>query len=86
MVTDELVDNVIEVARTPSVFKVSLDGDGLRIALRDFKSPRGTQPEPKSVERRSLDHAIRAFSDSFGITPLSDGKAVWVVLRDGVAK
>ena len=78
-VTAELVHNAIELARTPSVFKVSLDDAGLRIALRDFRATQGFRLRPDSSVPPSLGRVVR-FADSCGVTPLSDGKIVWAVL------
>jgi hypothetical protein len=79
-VTAELVHNAIELARTPSVFKVSLGDAGLRIALRDFRSTRGSRPRPGASVPLNLGSVVRV-ADSCGVTPLSDGKVVWAVLR-----
>ena len=67
-VTADLVHNAIELARTPSVFKVSLDDAGLRIALRDFRATQGFRLRPDSSVPPSLGRVVR-FADSCGVTP-----------------
>jgi hypothetical protein len=78
-VTAGLVHNAIELARTPSVIKVSLDDAGLRIALRDFRSTQGSRLQRGALAPASPDRVARV-ADSCGVTPLSDGNVVWAVL------
>jgi hypothetical protein len=77
----ELVDNAIKPARTPAVLKVTLDGAGLRIALRDFRSVEGAELGSDTPVGQTLER-VSHISDSCGVTPLSDGKIVWVVLKN----
>jgi hypothetical protein len=53
--------------RTSAVLTITLGPEGLRIALRDFAA----SPVPVGVAR---------LASSWGVTPRSDGKAVWAVL------
>ena len=57
---------LVRLTRTPAVLTVTLGAEGMRIALRDF----APSPVPAVVGR----------SSSWGVTPRSDGKAVWAVL------
>jgi hypothetical protein len=81
----ELVDNLVKLTRTRAVLKVSLDDMGLRIALRDFSLVEGREPNFGAPGRRALDRLTR-ISDDSGMTPLSDGKAIWALLANRVAR
>jgi hypothetical protein len=58
---------LVRGTRTSAVLTITLGPEGLRIALRDFAA----SPVPVGVAR---------LSSTWGVTPRSDGKAVWVVL------
>jgi hypothetical protein len=61
---------LVRGARTSAVLTITLGPEGLRIALRDF-----------AVSTRSAVPAgLARLSSSWGVTPRSDGKAVWAVL------
>jgi hypothetical protein len=81
----ELVDNATRRARAPAVLKVTLDDAGLRLAVRDFRTIHARELEPDTPAGRTLARTSR-ISDSCGITPLSDGKIFWVVLKNGVGR
>src|SRR5689334_711130 len=80
-VVTELVDNAIEPARAAAVLKVTLDDAGLRIALRDFRSIEIAELQSDTSPGQTLQR-VSHISDSCGVTPLSDGKIVWVVLKN----
>ena len=84
-VATELVDNAVRRARTAAVLKLALDDVGLRIALRNFRSIEGAEIEPGMPTGRTLERVSRV-SDNCGVTPLSDGKVIWAVLKNRGAR
>jgi len=83
-VVTELVD-AVRRARTPAVLKITLDDAGLRSAVRDFRSIEGAELESDTPAGPTLQRVSR-ISDSCGVTPLSDGKIVWAVLKNRAAR
>jgi hypothetical protein len=61
---------LVRPTRTTAVLTVALGPEGMRIALRDF-APCSASPVPAAVAR---------LSSSCGVTPRSDGNAVWAML------
>jgi hypothetical protein len=83
LVVTELAANAILHARTGFTLALSVQGDMLRISVRDG-SPTTTQEAP-SVLRPAPLHglgAVTAMASGWGVEPLGDaGKEVWVELR-----
>ena len=83
MVVTELVANAVDHARTSSTLTVDLDDRGLRLAVRDASpdsAPRPRPVDPAAPRGRGL-QMVDALADSWGVTPHTDGKTVWAVLR-----
>ncbi|MEV6368269.1 ATP-binding protein [Micromonospora musae] len=78
----ELVNNVVAHAGTPMTVRIAPAGEALHLSVRDhsprppaFVGPAATT----SIGGRGL-LLVDALADSWGSTPLPDGKLVWCVL------
>jgi len=78
LVVTELVTNAVRHAGTPCRITVTLDGDGLRIAVRD----QGPLPAAL-VDARDLRsggtglRVVTTLAQHWGVVPHADGKTVW---------
>ena len=82
LVATELVANVVDHAGTHCELTVSLDGEGLRIDVRDFYRCPPPQARPVDLEAlrgRGL-QVVSGLTARWGVTEFDDGKSVWAVL------
>lgn len=83
LVANELVRNAIQHTRSPSRLRITVDDEGLRLAVRDFlpgQTPWLRQLCAAGVSGSGGLHVVAAMSRRWGVTPCSDGKSVWAVL------
>jgi anti-sigma regulatory factor (Ser/Thr protein kinase) len=80
----ELVANAVMHAATPLVVAVSCEGGMVEIAVHDGNPSMPAIPPPRADDEGDIRQAGRglllvdALSAQWGVSPLSDGKAVWV--------
>jgi anti-sigma regulatory factor (Ser/Thr protein kinase) len=82
LIVSELVSNVVDHAGTPCHLTVRMDGEGLRIEVRDLYRCPPPQPRPIDLgarRGRGL-QVVSALSLRWGVTEFDDGKSVWSVL------
>ena len=76
LVVTELVTNAVRHTGAPSRLTITLDGDGLHLAVRD----RGAVV-PALLDDRPCSaglHLVTALAQCWGVVPHADGKTVWV--------
>jgi anti-sigma regulatory factor (Ser/Thr protein kinase) len=82
LIASELVANVVDHAGTHCTLTLSLDGEGLRIEVRDFyrcPPPRARPINPAAPRGRGL-QLVSVLAARWGVTEFDDGKSVWAVL------
>jgi MEDS: MEthanogen/methylotroph, DcmR Sensory domain len=81
LVVSELATNAILHARSDFVVAVSLQGDTVRISVRDASSqlPVVRDPSPATISGRGL-ILVNALGTSWGAESFTEGKEVWVEL------
>src|SRR4051812_31925182 len=81
LVATELVANVVDHAGTHRKLTVSLDGEGLRIDVRDFYRCPPPQARPVDLEApRGRGLQVVSGLARWGVTEFDDGKSVCAVL------
>jgi anti-sigma regulatory factor (Ser/Thr protein kinase) len=83
LVVTELVTNAIEHARSASRLRLTVDGEGLRIAVRDHRrTPPVPRPRPVAVTRGAGCglHLVAMLSAADSVLDHPDGKTVWAHL------
>ena len=76
LVVSELVTNAVRHTGSPSRLTITLDGDGLQLAVRD----RGAVT-PALLDDRPCSagpHLVTTLAQVWGVVPHADGKTVWV--------
>ncbi|SDX97191.1 Histidine kinase-like ATPase domain-containing protein [Micromonospora pattaloongensis] len=79
----EMVNNVVEHARTPMAVRLALRDGALHLAVRDFSPEQPTYAglvSPRTCGGRGL-LLIDTVARRWGSTPLRDGKVVWAVIH-----
>lgn len=82
LVSNELVSNAVDHARTSSRLTVTRIRSALRVSVRDYNPTAIPRPRPIDVgapRGRGL-HIVIALSQSWGISQHRDGKTVWAHL------
>jgi anti-sigma regulatory factor (Ser/Thr protein kinase) len=81
-IVNELVTNAVEHARSESRVTLTLDGQRLHVAVRDFSPCEPLRARPTDIygERGRGLLMTAAMSRSWGVTDHPDGKTVWAVL------
>jgi AraC-like DNA-binding protein len=78
----ELATNAVRHARTRFLVRLVLEGDRMRISVRDYRP--GSPVEARTVDRADSRPSglgvVDTLSDSWGVLRFDDGKAVWAVL------
>ena len=76
LVVTELVTNAVRHTGTPSRLTITLDGDGLHLAVRDQGAlhPALLDDRPCSAGL----HLVTTIAQCWGVVPHIDGKTVWV--------
>jgi PAS domain S-box-containing protein len=81
LAVSELVTNAALHAETPVELRVAVAPDLVRVEVRDFSAtvPRQRHYGAQATTGRGL-ALVAAIADSYGVTPLPDGKIVWFTL------
>lgn len=75
LVVTELVTNAVRHAGTPCRLTITLDGDGLHVAVRD-RGP--LHPALLDDRQRGAGlHVVSTLVQRWGVVPHADGKTVW---------
>ena len=82
LAVSELVNNVVQHARTPLVLQLSVIGDGLEVSVADENAdaPTVQASDPERVGGRGL-FLIDRMSQCWGVLMRQSGKIVWCFLR-----
>lgn len=82
LAVSELVNNVVQHAKTPLVLRLSVAGDGLEVSVTDENAdiPSVQAPDPERMGGRGL-MLIDRMSQCWGVLVRQSGKIVWCFLR-----
>ena len=81
LLTSELVTNVVVHARTPMRLDVTVDGEGVRVAVVDDapRTPAVRRAHESRLTGRGM-NLVAALSKQWGVDPAPPGKKVWFEL------
>jgi anti-sigma regulatory factor (Ser/Thr protein kinase) len=82
LIATELVANVVDHAGTDCTLTLSLDGDELRMEVRDFYPCPAPRPRPFDMHARRGRglQVVSMLSIQCGVNEFTDGKSVWAAL------
>ena len=82
LIVSELVSNAVDHAGTAAQLRLALSREHLTIAVRDGSAEPPVRPGPAAgmTERGRGLMLVAATADSWGWSPVADGKVVWATL------
>jgi anti-sigma regulatory factor (Ser/Thr protein kinase)/anti-anti-sigma regulatory factor len=83
LISNELVSNAVEHARSPSRLTVTYTGSTLRVSVHDNCPMPLPRPRPRDIDAprgRGL-HMVVALAQGWGVDQRPDGKTVWASLQ-----